>query len=82
LSGPMTPVFPTGSSLAAMAGRALPAMVAVMAIATPLSVSGRWILGADGTRVKLAGVNWPGRSRTRWSRAGSTTAGAMISPRR
>jgi endoglucanase len=35
-------------------------MVAVMAIATPLSVSGRWILGADGTRVKLAGVNWAG----------------------
>ena len=31
-----------------------------MAIATPLSVSGRWIIGADGRRVKLAGVNWAG----------------------
>ena len=28
--------------------------------ATPLSASGRWIVDADGQRVKLAGVNWPG----------------------
>ena len=27
---------------------------------TPLSASGRWIVNADGQRVKLAGVNWPG----------------------
>jgi len=31
-----------------------------MAIATPLSVSGRWITDANGRRVKLAGVNWAG----------------------
>ncbi len=31
-----------------------------MTIATPLSVSGRWIVDADGNRVKLAGVNWAG----------------------
>lgn len=31
-----------------------------MAIATPLSVSGRWITDAKGHRVKLAGVNWAG----------------------
>ncbi len=31
-----------------------------MAIATPLSVSGRWITDAHGNRVKLAGVNWAG----------------------
>ena len=31
-----------------------------MAIATPLSVSGRWIIDANGNRVKLAGVNWAG----------------------
>jgi hypothetical protein len=31
-----------------------------MAIVTPLSVSGRWITGANGNRVKLAGVNWAG----------------------
>lgn len=31
-----------------------------MAIATPLSVSGRWITDANGNRVKLAGVNWAG----------------------
>jgi len=31
-----------------------------MTIATPLSVSGRWIVDADGHRVKLAGVNWAG----------------------
>jgi endoglucanase len=28
--------------------------------ATPLSASGRWIVDANGQRVKLAGVNWPG----------------------
>ena len=33
-----------------------------MAIATPLSVSGRWIVDANGNRVKLAGVNWTGVS--------------------
>ena len=27
---------------------------------TPLSASGRWIVNANGQRVKLAGVNWPG----------------------
>ena len=31
-----------------------------MTIATPLSVSGRWILDKNGRRVKLAGVNWAG----------------------
>lgn len=31
-----------------------------MPIATPLSTSSRWIIGADGNRVKLAGVNWIG----------------------
>jgi len=31
-----------------------------MAIATPLSVSGRWITDVNGNRVKLAGVNWAG----------------------
>ena len=31
-----------------------------MTIATPLSVSGRWIIDAYGHRVKLAGVNWAG----------------------
>ena len=31
-----------------------------MAIATPLSVSGRWITDAHHNRVKLAGVNWAG----------------------
>lgn len=31
-----------------------------MAVATPLSVSGRWITDARGNRVKLAGVNWAG----------------------
>jgi endoglucanase len=31
-----------------------------MAIATPLTVSGRWITDAHGDRVKLAGVNWAG----------------------
>ena len=31
-----------------------------MAIATPLSVSGRWIIDANGNRVKLAGVSWAG----------------------
>lgn len=29
-------------------------------VATPLSVSGRWIVDANGVRVKLAGVNWAG----------------------
>jgi len=33
-----------------------------MAIATPLSTSGRFIVGADGRRVRLAGVNWYGGS--------------------
>src|SRR5271165_4714631 len=32
----------------------------IMAIATPLSVSGRWITDVNGNRVKLAGVNWAG----------------------
>ena len=27
---------------------------------TPRSASGRWIVNANGQRVKLAGVNWPG----------------------
>src|SRR5215472_3901112 len=31
-----------------------------MAIATPLSVSGRWITDANANRVKLSGVNWAG----------------------
>ncbi len=31
-----------------------------MTIATPLSTSGRWIMDANGRRVKLAGVNWAG----------------------
>jgi endoglucanase len=31
-----------------------------MAIATPLSISGRYITDAAGKRVKLAGVNWAG----------------------
>jgi Cellulase (glycosyl hydrolase family 5) len=31
-----------------------------MAVATPLSASGRFIVDAHGTRVKLAGVNWYG----------------------
>lgn len=31
-----------------------------MPIVTPLSASSRWIIGADGNRVKLAGVNWAG----------------------
>jgi endoglucanase len=31
-----------------------------MTIATPLSVSGRWIIDANGSRCKLAGVNWAG----------------------
>jgi hypothetical protein len=31
-----------------------------MAIATTLSVSGRWVTDANGHRVKLAGVNWAG----------------------
>jgi endoglucanase len=31
-----------------------------MTIATPLSVSGRWILDAKDKRCKLAGVNWAG----------------------
>jgi endoglucanase len=33
-----------------------------MAIATPLSTSGRFIVDANGTRVRLAGVNWYGAS--------------------
>ena len=31
-----------------------------MTITTPLSTSGRYIVGADGNRVKLCGVNWAG----------------------
>ena len=31
-----------------------------MTIATPLSVSGRWILDVKGKRLKMAGVNWAG----------------------
>ena len=31
-----------------------------MGIATPLSTSGRFIVDANGTRVRLAGVNWYG----------------------
>ena len=31
-----------------------------MSIATPLSVSGRFIVDAKGSRVRLAGVNWFG----------------------
>ncbi len=31
-----------------------------MGIATPLSTSGRFIVDANGRRVKLAGVNWIG----------------------
>src|SRR5260370_15319842 len=34
----------------------------VLAIATPLSTHGRYIVDAHGTRVKLAGVNWYGAS--------------------
>ena len=33
-----------------------------MAIATPLSTSGRFIVDAHGKRVRLAGVNWYGAS--------------------
>jgi endoglucanase len=33
-----------------------------MAIATPLSTSGRFIVDANGNRVRLAGVNWYGAS--------------------
>jgi endoglucanase len=33
-----------------------------MAIATPLSTSGRFIVDANGARVRLAGVNWYGAS--------------------
>jgi endoglucanase len=33
-----------------------------MAIATPLSTSGRFIVDKNGTRVRLAGVNWYGAS--------------------
>ena len=33
-----------------------------MAIATPLSTSGRFIVDAQGNRVRLAGVNWYGAS--------------------
>jgi endoglucanase len=31
-----------------------------MGIATPLSTSGRFIVDANGRRIKLAGVNWIG----------------------
>src|SRR5260370_8677201 len=34
----------------------------VLAIATPLSARGRYIVDAHGNRVKLAGVNWYGAS--------------------
>src|SRR5260370_14148308 len=34
----------------------------VLAIATPLSTHGRYIVDAHGNRVKLAGVNWYGAS--------------------
>ncbi len=37
-------------------------MVTVLAIATPLSTSGRFIVDAHGKRVRLAGVNWYGAS--------------------
>ena len=33
-----------------------------MAIATPLSTSGRFIVDANGKRIRLAGVNWYGAS--------------------
>jgi|SRR5579863_6925528 len=33
-----------------------------MAIATPLSISGRFIVDKNGRRVRLAGVNWYGAS--------------------
>ena len=33
-----------------------------MAIATPLSTSGRYIVDAHGNRVNLSGVNWYGAS--------------------
>ena len=36
--------------------------VTVLAIATPLSTSGRFIVDAHGERVRLAGVNWYGAS--------------------
>jgi hypothetical protein len=36
--------------------------VTVLAIATPLSTSGRFIVDAHGKRVRLAGVNWYGAS--------------------
>jgi endoglucanase len=36
--------------------------VTVLAIATPLSTSGRFIVDAHGNRVKLTGVNWYGAS--------------------
>ena len=36
--------------------------VTVMAIATPLSTSGRFIVDVHGKRVRLAGVNWYGAS--------------------
>jgi endoglucanase len=36
--------------------------VTVLAVATPLSTSGRFIVDAHGKRVRLAGVNWYGAS--------------------
>ena len=33
-----------------------------LAIATPLSTNGRFIVDAHGKRVRLAGVNWYGAS--------------------
>jgi endoglucanase len=41
-----------------------------MAIATPLSTSGRFIVDANGKRIRLAGVNWYGASEDMWVPAG------------
>ena len=41
-----------------MPGLSLRGTVTIMTVATPLSVSGRFIVDARGNRVKLCGVNW------------------------
>ena len=55
-----------------------------MPVETPLSANGRFIVGADGRRVRLAGVNWygahedlglvPGLDRTHRDRLARTIA--------
>jgi endoglucanase len=43
---------------------ALGTATTALAQSLPLSTSGRWILGADGKRVKLTCVNWAGHMET------------------